>query len=114
MPVRLGKSAHLVPIEFIERRIYLMRGHKVMLDLDLAFLYGVETRALLQAVKRNRDRFPADFMFQFSQAELERWRSQIVMSNPSLKWAFGAHRPLSRSRVSRCFQACSRAGARFR
>jgi hypothetical protein len=85
MTVRPGKPAHLVPLEFIEQRIYLMRGHKVMLDFDLAQLYGVETRALLQAVKRNLDRFPPDFMFQFSKAELERWRSQIVISNPTLK-----------------------------
>ena len=53
-----------VPVEMVERRIHLIRGQKVMLDSDLAGLYQVETRALIQAVKRNRDRFPEDFMFQ--------------------------------------------------
>jgi hypothetical protein len=81
----------LIPVERIERKIYLLRGHKVMLDQDLAFLYQVPTKALVQAVKRNADRFPADFMFQLSKDELERWRSQIVTSNPSLK--MGLRRP---------------------
>ncbi|MDE3149076.1 MAG: ORF6N domain-containing protein, partial [Acidobacteriota bacterium] len=70
----------MLPVEVIERRIYLIRGHKVMLDTDLATLYQVETRALNQAVRRNRDRFPEDFMFQLNKKELENWRSQIVMS----------------------------------
>jgi ORF6N domain len=52
-----------IPIERIERTIYLIRGHKVMLDRDLATLYQVPTRTLNQAVRRNRDRFPEDFMF---------------------------------------------------
>jgi hypothetical protein len=56
-----------------------------MLDRDLAELYGVETRVLVQAVKRNLRRFPADFMFQLSKQELENWRSQFVMSNPNTK-----------------------------
>ena len=56
----------LIPAEMIERKIYLVRGHKVMLDSDLAQLYKVETRTLIQAVKRNINRFPADFMFQLS------------------------------------------------
>ncbi len=55
-----------VPVELIERRIYLIRGQKVTLDFDLAELYQVETRALNQAVKRNADRLPEDFMFQLS------------------------------------------------
>ena len=75
----------LVPAELIEKRIYLVRGHKVMLDRDLADIYGVETRALVQAVRRNRERFPDDFMFQLSKEEFESWRSQIVMSNPGAK-----------------------------
>ena len=54
-----------------------------MLDADLAALYGVETRALIQAVKRNRSRFPGDFMFQLTAEELNVWRSQIVISKPS-------------------------------
>jgi hypothetical protein len=74
-----------VPVELIERRIYLIRGQKVMLDFDLAELYQVETRALNQAVRRNLDRFPPDFMFQLTGAELEDWRSQIVISNPAAR-----------------------------
>src|SRR5437016_3126267 len=74
-----------VPVAMIERRIYLIRDRKVMLDSDLAELYRVETRALVQAVQRNMTRFPEDFMFQLNKAELENWRSQIVMSKPSAK-----------------------------
>ena len=55
-----------VPVELAERRILIIRGHKVMLDNDLAELYRVETRVLNQAVRRNRERFPADFMFQLT------------------------------------------------
>ena len=62
-----------------------MRGQKVLLDADLAALYGVETRMLNQAVKRNLERFPADFMFQLSAKEFENWRSQLVISNPGAK-----------------------------
>ena len=69
----------------IERRIYWIRGQKVMLDRDLAELYGVKTRVLVQAVRRNFARFPEDFMFQLNKVELENWRSQIVMSNPSAR-----------------------------
>jgi len=71
----------LVPIERITGRIYLIRDTKVMLDRDLAELYGVETRVLKQAVRRNIKRFPDDFMFELSKEELQDWRSQIVMSN---------------------------------
>jgi len=70
----------IVPVEMIEKRIYLIRGQKVMLDRDLAELYGVETRALNQAVRRNSDRFPADFMFSLSREEI-RNISQIVISS---------------------------------
>jgi hypothetical protein len=73
----------LVPAERIEKSILLVRGQKVMLDADIAALYGVETRVLIQAVKRNLDRFPEDFMFQFTGEELNSWRSQIVTSKPS-------------------------------
>jgi ORF6N domain len=75
----------VVPIERIESRILLVRGHKVLLDADLAALYGVATRVLNQAVKRNRERFPADFMFRLSAKELEAWRSHFVMSNPGAR-----------------------------
>ena len=71
---------NILTSERIERSILLIRGHKVMLDADLAELYGVETRALLQAVSRNQKRFPEDFMFQMSKEEYELLRSQIVIS----------------------------------
>ena len=61
----------IIPVERIENSILLIRGHKVMLDADLAELYGVPTKALNQAVKRNKDRFPQDFMFQLTKAEKE-------------------------------------------
>ena len=63
----------------IERRIFLVRGQKVMLDFDLAELYGVETRALKQAVRRNLVRFPADFMFELSATEIKNLVSQTVI-----------------------------------
>ncbi len=62
------------------RHIVLLRGHKVLLDTDLALLYGVETRVLVQAVKRSLDRFPEDFMFQLTNQELAILRSQSVIS----------------------------------
>ena len=65
----------------IESRILLLRGHKVMLDTDLAELYGVQTKVLVQAVKRNSGRFPGDFMFQLTPEEAEALRSQFVTSN---------------------------------
>ena len=80
-------DSSLVPAERIERSILSIRGHRVMLDADLAGLYGVKTKALVQAVKRNPKRFPEDFMFQLSLEELEKWRSQIVTSNPAARMA---------------------------
>ena len=71
----------LVPYERVESSIFVIRGHRVMLDGELAALYGVETRALIQAVKRNLGRFPEDFMFQISAEEAERSRSQCVILN---------------------------------
>ena len=68
-------------LELIQKKIYEIRGQKVMLDRDLATMYGVETRALTQAVKRNMERFPEDFMFQLTDEETANWKSQIVMSN---------------------------------
>jgi len=78
----------------IERRIYLVRGQRVMLDRDLAELYGVTTAALNQAVRRNLDRLPQDFMFQLDKVEFENWRSQIVISNPGLRMG-ARRRPLA-------------------
>ena len=70
----------LIPVEIIERKIYLIRGEKVMLDSDLAMLYEVETFNLNKAVKRNIDRFPEDFMFQLTKEEADSLRFQIGMS----------------------------------
>jgi len=70
----------LVPIERIASKIYLIRDVKVMLDRDLAELYGVETKVLKQAVRRNINRFPPDFMFEMTKKEFENWRSQFVTS----------------------------------
>jgi hypothetical protein len=64
----------------VESQIYLIRGHKVMIDSDLALLYGVQTKALNQAVRRNIQRFPEDFMFQLTEIEWEFLKSQIVTS----------------------------------
>ena len=68
-------------IEVIKHHIYEVRGQRVMLDRDLAELYNVETRALNQAVRRNINRFPEDFMFVMTEDEMNAWKSQIVMSN---------------------------------
>ena len=68
-------------LELIQSKIYEIRGQKVMLDRDLAEMYGVETRTLNQAVKRNIDRFPVDFMFQLTDEETKIWKSQIVITN---------------------------------
>lgn len=68
-------------IELIQSKIYEIRGQKVMLDRDLAELYGVETRVLNQAVKRNMERFPDDFMFQLTAIEWENLKSQFVTSS---------------------------------
>lgn len=70
----------LIPVERIENKILLLRGQKVMIDRDLAELYGVETRRLVEQVKRNIERFPEDFMFQLSREEFDDWRSQFAMS----------------------------------
>ncbi|MGD9854435.1 MAG: ORF6N domain-containing protein [Planctomycetaceae bacterium] len=74
-----GKSA-LIPVERVERSILWIRDQKVMLDADLAELYGVETKRLVEAVKRNVDRFPADFMFQLTTEEFDVLRSQSATS----------------------------------
>jgi len=72
-------------ISGIEHKILTIRGERVILDRDLASLYGVENRVLGQAVKRNIRRFPADFMFQLSKEEFAHWKSQVVISNPGDK-----------------------------
>ena len=74
-------NLQLIPDEVIVDQIYVVRGQKVMIDRDLAELYGVETKVLKRAVKRNGLRFPIDFMFEMNKQEFENWRSQIVTSN---------------------------------
>ena len=73
--------SNLIPVEIIENKIFVFRGHKVMLDSDLANLYEVETKRLNEAIKRNIDRFPDDFMFQLSNEERETLISQFAISN---------------------------------
>lgn len=75
------KNLLAVPDEVVMNKIYIIRDQKVMLDRDLAELYQVETKVLKQAVKRNLQRFPEDFMFEMTEAELNNWRSQFVTSN---------------------------------
>lgn len=81
-------KVELVPVERIEGAILVVRGHRVLLDQHLATLYEVEVRALNQAVKRNLERFPEDFMFQLTQEEADFLRSQTV----TLKTGRGQHR----------------------
>ena len=75
------KKHSLLPDELIINKIILLRDQKVLVDRDLADLYGVETRVLNQAVKRNIKRFPDDFIFQMTSEEMNIWKSQIVMSD---------------------------------
>ena len=77
MPKKVPQKSAL-PIELIASKIHLIRGQKVMLDRDLAELYGVQTKVLKQAVRRNIDRFPSDFMFELTDNEQKSLRSQIV------------------------------------
>src|SRR5436309_460853 len=76
----MKQSGAIVPA-IIERRILLVRGQKVLSSIDLAKLYEVEHKVLMQAVQRNRDRFPEDFMFQLTQAEFSNLKSQFVTSS---------------------------------
>jgi ORF6N domain-containing protein len=77
----MSRSKQFIPRERIDRSILLLRGRKVMLSTHLAALYDVEPRVLVQAIKRNRERFPADFMFQLSAVEWNHLKSQIVISS---------------------------------
>jgi hypothetical protein len=92
------KRAVSVPVEHITRSILILRGHRVLLDVELARIYGVETRVLNQAVKRNAERFPKDFRFQLTAAEAAASRSQSVILKPGrgqnvkfLPYAFTEH-----------------------
>ena len=91
MKKRRSSSAALIPVERIERTILRLRGHTVMLDTDLAALYGVTTKRLNEQVKRNAKRFPPDFMFQLTQKEYADLRSHIATSRPA---AHGGRRHL--------------------
>jgi hypothetical protein len=82
----MGARKEIIPLQRIENAILIVRGQKVMLDRDIAVLYGVETRALNQAVSRNKERFPSDFMFKLTRQEITRI-SQFVTSSPSLKFS---------------------------
>ena len=100
---KAGKSGIVIPVEHITQAIVVMRGHKVMLDSDLAALYEVEIRALNQAVRRNIERFPDDFMFQLTVDEAQRLRSQFVTLKPGVgSIANTSHTP-SPNRASPCF-----------
>lgn len=77
----MEKNERIIPEEVIMSKIYLIRARKVMLDMDLAELYGVETKQLKRAVRRNEKRFPPDFMFELSQKEFENLRSQSGTSS---------------------------------
>ena len=74
-------SDEIIPADQIQSRILVLRGHRVLLDEDLAAFYGVPTKALNQAVKRNENRFPSDFRFQLTHEEVARLKSQFVTSN---------------------------------
>ncbi len=96
----------LTTTDFIATKILFLRGEKVLLDADLALLYGVETRVLKQAVRRNIDRFPDDFMFQLTPDEFTNLRSQFVTSS----WVVSAILPsLSPSKAWPCSAASSTA-----
>jgi hypothetical protein len=77
----MNEALMSVPVERIERAIYLIRGEKVMLDRDLAALYGVETRVLNQAIRRNVERFPSDFMFELTRDEIVGISQFVTSSN---------------------------------
>ena len=70
----------IIPIEKIQQRILIIRGHRVMMDADLAIIYGVTTKRLNEQVKRNLKRFPSDFMFQLDEEEFEKMRSHFATS----------------------------------
>ena len=107
MPKKTDKTiGSLIPTERIEQRILVIRGQKVMLDSDLAELYGVPTKRLNEQVKRNSDRFPEDFMFQLTAKETEILRSQIATSSGDTVAV--VHRPmLSPNMAPSCLRMCS-------
>ena len=91
----------------IQKHIYTIRGVHVMLDRDLAFLYKVETRVLIQAVKRNIERFPTTFCFQLTNEEFSLWKSQIVMSKEDKKRTKASALRLYRTRRGHAFRCAA-------
>lgn len=81
----------IISTELLAEKIHLIRGQRILLDRDLAELYGVETKTLKQAVKRNIKRFPDDFIFELTKAEFENLRSQFVTSS----WGGARYRPMA-------------------
>jgi hypothetical protein len=90
----MGEAKSIVSAAAIESKIYTIRGQKVILDHDLAELYGVSTKALKQAVKRNLERFPSDFMLLLTYQEVANLRSQFVTSSSS-EWGGTRYRPMA-------------------
>jgi hypothetical protein len=80
-----GSEKIIIPDEVVLTKIFAIRNKKVMIDRDLAELYGVDTKRLKEAVRRNIVRFPEDFMYQMSPEEFSHWRSQFGSSNPDKK-----------------------------
>ena len=106
-----NKDKSLIPEERIEQKILIIRNQKVILDSDLAVLYGVSTKVLNQAVKRNMNRFPENFMFQLNVEEVENLRSQFVTANFEMRrfspYAFTEHGALMAANVLNSPQAIS-------
>jgi hypothetical protein len=94
MELTMASKEMPIPIEHIEKAILVIRGYKVMLDSDLAELYGVRTKVLKQAVRRNIERFPKDFMFELSREEHSNLRSQIVTSSFA-QWGGPRYKPMA-------------------
>ena len=103
----MATKSHSITVELIDEMIHMIRGTRVMLDRDLAKIYGVPTFRFNEAIKRNRHRFPKDFMFQLSRAEFDSLTSQIAMSKTgrggrrTLPYAFTEHGALQAANVLR-------------
>src|SRR5678815_3009784 len=107
----MSTSDSIIPLERIEKAILVLREQKVLLDADLAALYQVQTKALVRAVHRNVDRFPADFMFQVTPAEMAQLRCRFGTSS----WGVaGIGRMPSPSRALRCYRASCEVLALFK
>ncbi len=108
-----AESASIQPLENIENLIHVIRGKQVMLDRDLARLYGVETKRLNQQVQRNLERFPGDFMFQLSKEEVESLRSQFATSNDISRSQFATLNDGSDNLKSQFATSNKRGGQRY-